>query len=32
MLWGMGEDGDLVVCIMSEEMSPRQFEGGKDHT
>jgi hypothetical protein len=26
----MGEDGDLVVCIMSEEMSPRQkFEGAR---
>jgi hypothetical protein len=25
----MGADGDLVVCVMSEEMSPRQFAGAR---
>jgi hypothetical protein len=30
-LWGIGEDGDLVVCIMSEEMSPRQLKGQGSH-
>jgi hypothetical protein len=26
---GLWEDGDLVVCIISEELSPRQFAGAR---